>query len=69
MPNYSFKTKILFSTEGVGPTEDKGQECSKAKRGKFTSIAEQKKKKKKLFQHKKKKETAQRKRWQKGVDV
>lgn len=42
MPNYSFKTKTLFSPEGVGPTEDKGQECSKAKRGKLTSIAEQK---------------------------
>lgn len=50
MPNYSFKTKIVFSPDGVGPTEDKGQECSKAKRGNLTSIAQPKKN----FQHRQK---------------
>lgn len=41
MSNYSCKFKILFSPEGVGQTEDKGQEYLKAKREKKTSIARQ----------------------------
>lgn len=31
MSYYSIKLKILFIPEGVGQTEDKGQECLEAK--------------------------------------
>lgn len=36
------KNKILFSPEGVGQTEERGQEYSEAKREKLTSTAKQK---------------------------
>lgn len=41
MSNFSCKLRILFGSEGVGQTEDKGQECSEAKHEKYTSRARQ----------------------------